>query len=104
MEVCGWAPFHEPRFAVSVWFCCGVPEIVGGLEFADRPAVARTTPAVAFEFTLAEPSAFEAVTCERIRCPTSALRNTYDLCPADEMVLQLTPLTPPPLVSHRSQR
>src|SRR5436190_24060326 len=101
--VCGCAPPHEPRFAVSVWFCCGVPEIVGGLVLAGADD-ACTTPGVAFEFALELPSAFDAVTCERMRCPTSAARNTYALCVACEIAAQLTPLTPPPLVSQRSQR
>src|SRR3954447_9654586 len=65
--VCGWPPFHVPFPAVRVCPCCGAPEIVGGLTLAGAPAVDAgcTTPAVAFEFALAVPSAFDAITRER---------------------------------------
>ena len=103
---CGLPPFQVPVVAESVWFCCGAPEIAGGLVFTGGPAVedACTTPGVAFEFALAVPSAFDAITRERMRWPTSALRRTSVRRVSPEMVLQLTPLTPPPLVSQRSQR
>ena len=104
--VCGCPPVHVPWFAVRVWPCCGVPEIVGGLAFAGGPAVDEgwTTPAVALEFALAVPSTFDAITRERIRCPTSAARSTSVDLVAPGTVEQLTPFGPPPLVSHRSQR
>src|SRR5512132_288281 len=103
---CGCPPDHEPRFAVSVWFCCGTPEIVGGLVLAGGPAVADawTTPGVGFELALAVPSAFDAITRERMRWPTSARRSTSVRRVSPGMVVQLTPFTPPPLVSQRSQR
>src|SRR5436190_2045339 len=103
---CGLPPFHVPVVAESVWFCCGVPEIAGGLAFSGGPAVEDgwTTPGVAFEFALAAPSAFDAITRERMRWPTSARRKTSVRRVSPPMVLQVAPLTPPPLVSQRSQR
>src|SRR5438093_13315552 len=76
--VCGCPPFHVPWPAVRVWPCCGAPEIVGGLVFVGVPAVEDgcTTPGVAFEFALAVPSAFDAITRERMRRPMSARRST----------------------------
>jgi hypothetical protein len=67
-------------------------------------AAAASTIALAFEVDAAEPSAFVAVTRTRRRMPTSACRMTYVRPNACEIPVQLTPLTPPPLVSQRSQR
>src|SRR5215212_3298137 len=102
----GCPPVHVPGFAVSVWPCCGVPLIVGCFALTGRPAVAeaRTVVEVAFEFALAVPSAFEAMTRERMRWPTSARRRMYVRRVSPGIVAQLTPFTPPPLASQRSQR
>jgi len=82
-----------------------VPEIVGGAVFTGRPAEEDAlTTAVAFEFALAVPSAFEAITRERIRRPTSARLRMYVLRVSPAIVAQLTPFAPPPVVSQRSQR
>src|SRR6476660_2469744 len=98
-NVFGSPPLQVPVVALSRWFCCGVPEIVGGLVFTGGPAVDAgwTTPGVAFEFALAVPAAFETITRERMRWPTSAKRCTYVRPVAPEIVVQVTPLTPPPL-------
>jgi hypothetical protein len=64
---------------------------------------AWTTP-VGSELKLAVPSAFVAITRERIVWPTSAAVSTYVLRVSPEIVSHLTPLVPPPDVSQRSQR
>jgi hypothetical protein len=60
--------------------------------------------AVAFGLKLSVPSAFVAMTRERMRCPTSADVTMYMRRVSPEIVAQFTPLAPPPLVSQRSQR
>jgi hypothetical protein len=59
---------------------------------------------VAFELKLSVPSAFVAMTRERIRRPRSAEVGTYIRRVSPEIVAQLTPLAPPPLASQRSHR
>jgi hypothetical protein len=83
-----------------------VPEIVGGDVFVGLPAVedGRTRPGVALEFRLAVPSAFVAMTRERIRWPTSARLKTYVLLVSPAIVAQLIPFGPPPVASQRSHR
>jgi hypothetical protein len=94
-----------PLLTVSVSFSRAVPEIVGGLFRDGGPASgdAWTTP-VGSELKLAVPSAFVAITRERIVWPTSAAVSTYVLRVSPEIVSHLTPLVPPPDVSQRSQR
>src|SRR3954463_6062378 len=80
--------------------------MVGGLAFEGAPAVEDgcTTPGVAFEFALAVPSAFDAITRERMRWPTSAPESTYVLRVSPGIVAQLAPFAPPPDASQRSER
>ena len=80
--------------------------MVGGPTFDGAPAVddGWTTPGVGFEFALAVPSAFDAITRERMRCPTSAPRSTSVRRVSPGMVVHVTPFGPPPLASQRSQR
>src|SRR5262245_2413682 len=85
LYVIGCSPTHEPRFAVSWLPVLAVPEIVGGLVFAGR---AETTTLVGLDVDVACPSAFVAVTCDRILNPASAGRRTYVLSLALEMRMQ----------------
>src|SRR3954467_15543169 len=80
--------------------------MVGGPAFDGAPAVEDgcTTPGVGFELALAVPSAFDAITRERMRCPTSARRSTSVRLVSPGIVEQLTPFTPPPPVPQRSER
>jgi hypothetical protein len=75
----------------------GLPEIVGGPVFAGCPPLLTTTD-VAFEFALADPSAFVAVTLTLSVEPRSADVTLYFVCVAPETGAQL-----PPLLSQRSQ-
>jgi hypothetical protein len=104
-NVSGCAPAQEPGSAVSVRPTCGVPPIDGAVAFRGAPAVAaERTTSVAFDVALAEPSAFAAVTRTLIRLPTSACRSVYRLNVAPEIAAQPSPLPPPPVDGHRSQR
>ena len=103
VNVIGWLPVQVPVLAVRVWFSTAVPEIVGSWVLAGLFGAALIT-GEAFELKLAVPSLFVAITRERIRWPTSAPVSTYVRLVAPLIVLELTPLTPPPLVSQRSQR
>jgi hypothetical protein len=82
-----------------------VPEVVGGWLFAGGPAVADDcTTSVGFEFMLAVPSPFVAITRDLIVWPTSLPLSTYELRVSPAIVSQLTPFVPPPDLSQRSQR
>jgi hypothetical protein len=59
--------------AVSVSFSLGVPEIVGGVRFADG---AGRTAVVGADAAEADPPAFDAVTIARTRKATSAAVRT----------------------------
>src|SRR5918999_3722615 len=83
----GCSPLKEPRVALSVWPCCGVPEIVGGaVDAGATPALIATMPV---RFETAEPeegahsvpvrlqSRFVAVTPTWSREPTSCEPGMY---------------------------
>jgi hypothetical protein len=70
--VIGWLPTHSPRLAVRRLPTVAEPEIVGSRVFA---GLADCTTLVGFEVAIAEPSAFVAITCIRIRKPASAWRS-----------------------------
>jgi hypothetical protein len=76
VKVIGCVPVHVPGWAWSVWPWDGVPEIVGACTFRGLPASGFAITAVAFEATVALPSAFDAVTRTRRRRSTSAEATT----------------------------
>jgi hypothetical protein len=66
--VIGAEPVQVPFEAVSVWPCCGVPEIVGAAVFASATALTAEVWLLVAE---ALPPEFVAVTTTRIVLPMS---------------------------------
>jgi hypothetical protein len=93
-------PVHVPGFAVSVWPTTVDSTIVGGCVFGG-PACPLTT-SVAFEATVAAPSAFDAVTRTRRREPTSPDATTYAVVEAPPMTAQSEPSGAPPDAGQRT--
>ena len=62
------------------------------------------TSAVASEVAVAEPSVLRAVTCKRIRRPTSSAVSSYCVPVAAVITVQSEPDTCPPLAGQRSHR
>jgi hypothetical protein len=56
-----------------------VAVVAVAVPIVGAPGTIAVTAAVLFEFALAEPIAFVAVTTQRIALPASALTNTYVL-------------------------
>jgi hypothetical protein len=70
--------------------------------FLGRPVAALAIVAVAFEATVTEPSALDAVTRIRSRFPASADPITYDEVVAPEIDAQSDPSGLPPEVGQRT--
>jgi hypothetical protein len=83
-------PFQVPWLAVSVVPDCGVPEMLGAAVFVG--AVVLETTADGAEVAWAEPSAFVAVTVERIVWPTSPDAAVYVAAVAPAIVVRDAPL------------
>ncbi len=102
MKVIGCWPFHDPGLTRIVWPWAGVPLSVGAWTFTGRPASAARTTAVAFEATVFEPSAFDAVTRTRRRRSTSAVATTYFVVVAPPIAAQSAPEGSPPPRGQRT--
>ena len=84
----GAVPVHVPLLTVSASPSCGVPEMVGGAEFAG--AFARWAIwAVGSDEALRSPSEFRAVTETSSRRPTSFAVSRYVFRVAPRISLQL---------------
>ena len=102
VNVIGCWPFHVPGVTWSVWPCAAVPDRVGACTLTGLPASGARTSAVAFEATVFEPSAFDAVTRTRSRWSTSAVATTYFVVVAPPIAAQSAPLGRPPPLGQRT--
>src|SRR6188472_4366078 len=100
--VMGCWPFQVPGLACSVWPCAAVPDRVGACTLTGLPASGARTSPLAFEATVFEPSAFDAVTRTRSRWSTSAVATTYFVVVAPPIAAQSAPLGRPPPLGQRT--
>jgi hypothetical protein len=88
VKLIGSWPVHVPVVVASVCPSTATPEMAGSIVFA---GTLLTTTCVAAESADAVPSPFVAVTCTRMRRPTSSDASTYVVEVAPEIEEQFAP-------------